>query len=147
MSPLTHLIRAGWAKKLKTSVLAFDIAQFFLSLNHMVLHAVIAKSGFPPMLGNFFASCLVGSKIMYWWNNTTSGLSSILSRLYISLVMKLFKLSPISREVHLLSYVNDSTFLGQSLYLNDNLSCSVCYERTFILSFSILSYLTTGYLI
>jgi hypothetical protein len=31
---LTHLVRAGWAKGLQTSVVAFDIAQFFPSLNH-----------------------------------------------------------------------------------------------------------------
>jgi hypothetical protein len=34
---LTHLIHAGWTKGLKTSVVAFDIAQFFLSLNHSLL--------------------------------------------------------------------------------------------------------------
>ena len=31
---LTHLVRAGWTTGLKTSVLAFDVAQFFPSLNH-----------------------------------------------------------------------------------------------------------------
>ena len=31
---LTHTIRAGWVKNLSTSTLAFDIAQFFPSLNH-----------------------------------------------------------------------------------------------------------------
>ena len=31
---LTHLIRAGWLRQCHTSVLAFDIAQFFFSLNH-----------------------------------------------------------------------------------------------------------------
>jgi len=57
---LTHLIRAGWAKKLKTSVVAFDIAQFFLSLNHDVLMVVIQKAGFPLVLGDFFHSYLTG---------------------------------------------------------------------------------------
>jgi len=51
---ITHLIRAGWAKKLKTSVVAFDIVQFFPSLNHEVLMAVIKKVGFPLVVGNFF---------------------------------------------------------------------------------------------
>ena len=31
---LTHLIRAGWLRQCHTSILAFDIAQFFPSLNH-----------------------------------------------------------------------------------------------------------------
>jgi len=31
---LTHIIQTGWVKNLSTSTLAFDIAQFFPSLNH-----------------------------------------------------------------------------------------------------------------
>jgi len=31
---LTHLIQAGWIKDLHTSMLAFNIVQFFPSLNH-----------------------------------------------------------------------------------------------------------------
>ena len=31
---LTHFIYMGWVKNLSTSMLAFDIAQFFPSLNH-----------------------------------------------------------------------------------------------------------------
>ena len=31
---LTHIIRSGWIKNMSTSTLAFDIAQFFPSLNH-----------------------------------------------------------------------------------------------------------------
>ena len=34
---LTHLVQVGWAKGLTTSVVAFDIAQFFPSINHSVL--------------------------------------------------------------------------------------------------------------
>ena len=34
---LTHLVQVGWAKGLRTSVLAFDIVQFFPSLNHQLL--------------------------------------------------------------------------------------------------------------
>jgi hypothetical protein len=33
---LTHLICAGWANNLKASVVAFDLAQFFSSINHDV---------------------------------------------------------------------------------------------------------------
>jgi retron-type reverse transcriptase len=38
---LTHLVKAGWARGLKTSVIAFDIAQFFPSLNHDMLMAIL----------------------------------------------------------------------------------------------------------
>jgi hypothetical protein len=31
---LTHLVKAGWVQSLKTSVVAFDIAQFFPLFNH-----------------------------------------------------------------------------------------------------------------
>jgi len=41
---------------LKTSVIAFDIAQFFLSINHDALMAILRKQGFPPLVVNFFAS-------------------------------------------------------------------------------------------
>jgi len=131
---LTHLIRAGWAKKLKTSVVAFDIAQFFPSLNHDVLMVVIQKAGFPPVLGNFFRSYLTGRKTMYKWDDSVSGLfaadigvgqgsglSPVLSGLYIGPVMKLFSFEPISKEVQLLSYVDDGTILTQSTHLVQNL--------------------------
>jgi hypothetical protein len=44
---LTHLIHAGWTKGLKTSVVAFDIAQFFPSLNHTLLVDILKRQGFP----------------------------------------------------------------------------------------------------
>jgi len=121
---LTHLIRAEWARKLKTSIVASDIVQFFPSLNHKVLMVVIQKAGFPPVLGNFFCSYLTGHKTMYKWDNSVSGLftvdigvgqgsglSLVLLGLYIGLVLKLFSFKPISKEVQLLSYVDDGTIL------------------------------------
>jgi hypothetical protein len=38
---LTHLVKARWARGLKTSVIAFDIMQFFPSLNHGMLMAIL----------------------------------------------------------------------------------------------------------
>jgi hypothetical protein len=37
---LSHHVRTGWSNKKVTSVLAFDIAQFFPSLNHSVLISI-----------------------------------------------------------------------------------------------------------
>jgi hypothetical protein len=42
---LTHLVQSGWAQKLQTSVVAFDIAQFFPSINHQFLLLVLRKQG------------------------------------------------------------------------------------------------------
>jgi len=92
-------------------MVAFNIMQFFPSLNHDVLMAIIAKSGFPLVMGNFFKSYLVGCKTMYKWDDFLSGffavdigvsqgsgLSPVLSGLYLAL-------DPIVREVQILSYI------------------------------------------
>jgi len=99
-------------KKLKTSMVAFDIVQFFPSLNHDILMAVIVKAGFSPVVGNFFCSYLTGHKTMYKWDDFVSGLfamdigvgqgsglSLVLSGLYIGPVLQLFSFELISREV------------------------------------------------
>ncbi|KAF8956032.1 hypothetical protein BDZ97DRAFT_1853672, partial [Flammula alnicola] len=49
------MVRAGWAKGLRTSVLAFDLAQFFPSLNHEVLVIILRKLGFLPLVVKFFS--------------------------------------------------------------------------------------------
>jgi len=43
---LSHLVHAGWTKGLHTSIVAFDIAQFFPLLNHDILTSCITKVGF-----------------------------------------------------------------------------------------------------
>ena len=52
---LTYFVRSGWAKGLKTSVVAFDIAQFFPSLNHSMLTVILRHSGFADCLVDFFS--------------------------------------------------------------------------------------------
>jgi hypothetical protein len=56
---LTHIIHAGWCAKLKTSVVAFDLSQFFPSINHDVLLSFLDKQGFVPEVVVFFRSYLV----------------------------------------------------------------------------------------
>jgi hypothetical protein len=56
---LTHVVCAGWCAKLKTSVVAFDLAQFFPSINHDVLLSILDKQGFAPEVVAFFRSYLV----------------------------------------------------------------------------------------
>ena len=77
---LTHLVRTGWARGLKTSVIAFDIAQFFPSINHDALMAILRKQGFPPLVVNFFASYLVGRSTSYTWNTFVSQTHGNISR-------------------------------------------------------------------
>jgi len=45
---LTHFIHIGWIKNMSASFLAFDIAQFFLLLNHHLLALILGKVGFDP---------------------------------------------------------------------------------------------------
>ncbi|CAA7267579.1 unnamed protein product [Cyclocybe aegerita] len=112
---LTHLMRAGWVKGLQTSALAFDIAQFFPSINHEMFMAVLRKQGFSPVLVEFFASYLVGRSTVYCWNTFQSdsrsadvgvgqgsALSPVISGLFIAPVMKLFyiKAAPLNMMFH-----------------------------------------------
>jgi len=41
---LIHLIQLDWVKNLTTSILAFNIAQFFPSLNHQLLPLILDKT-------------------------------------------------------------------------------------------------------
>jgi hypothetical protein len=131
---LTHLIHAGWTKGLKTSMVAFDIAQFFPSLNHSLLVDILKRQGFPGEVVKFFSSYLKDCSTQFLWNGLLSplcdatvgvgqgfALSPVLSALYIALVMHGFS----TRTQHLgcviLSYVDDGTIIVQSKSLSDNL--------------------------
>ncbi|CAA7270890.1 unnamed protein product [Cyclocybe aegerita] len=130
---LTHLVQAGWVKGLQTSALAFDIAQFFPSINHEMFMAVLRKQGFSPVLVEFFASYLVGRSTVYCWNTFQSdsrsadvgvgqgsALSPVISGLFIAPVMKLFYIKAAPLNMTLLSFVDDGTILAQSKQLDDN---------------------------
>ena len=69
---LIHLVQAGWAKGLKTSVVAFDIAQFFSSLNHNILTLILRHFGFLDYVMDFFSDYLVGRSTQYSWNSFLS---------------------------------------------------------------------------
>lgn len=101
---LTHLIYAGWAKNKKTSIVAFDVAQFFPFLNHNMLVKTLNKQGFVPEIGKFFAHYLTDCKTEYLWNNEHleafdatvgvgqgSALSPMLSVLYMAPILKLWE--------------------------------------------------------
>ncbi|KAJ3567969.1 hypothetical protein NP233_g6018 [Leucocoprinus birnbaumii] len=125
---------AGWAKGLKTSVIAFNIAQFFPSLNHETLLGILAKQGFPAHVCRFFASYLIGRGTRYLWNSFSSDLRStdvdvgqgsafspVLSALYLAPVIRLFERRAAHVRCDILSYVDDGTLIVQRKTLADNL--------------------------
>jgi len=66
---LTHFICIGWVRNLSTNTLAFDISQFFPSLNHQLLTLILGKAGLDPRVVKFFLNYLVGRRTQYFWNN------------------------------------------------------------------------------
>jgi len=62
---LTHIIQSGWVKNLYTSTVAFDITQFFPSLNHQLLSFILNKVGFDHKVSKFFSNYLVNRKTKY----------------------------------------------------------------------------------
>ena len=69
---LTHIVHSGWTKNKSTSVLTFDIVQFFPSLNHCLLTIIFGKVGLEPKVASFFTDYLVKRKTNYTWNELSS---------------------------------------------------------------------------
>ena len=139
---LTHIIRSGWSKNLPTSTLAFDISQFFPSLNHRLLTKIIHKAGLNNHVINFFSNYLINRKTNYLWNNFSSpifninvgigqglALSPILSTLYLSLFLHILEkqLKNLKIPISIISFVNNRLFISQDKLLemsNIHLFCS-----------------------
>ena len=124
---LTHIIWIGWVKNLTTSILAFDIIQFFLSLNHHLLTLIMKKAGFDNHIISFFSNYLMNRKTNYFWNNfifpifninvevgQSSMLSSILSALYLSPFIYILEnhLKILKILISIISFVNDGLFIS-----------------------------------
>jgi len=52
-------------------MLAFDIAQFFLSLNHQLIPLILKKVRFDSRISYFFSDYLVNRKTKYSWDSFT----------------------------------------------------------------------------
>ena len=136
---LTHLIYAGQVKNCSTSILAFNITQFFSSLNYQLISQVLNKTGFNSRVSQFFDNYIVSRKTKYLWNDSSShyfdinvgvrqgsALFPILSTFYLSLIFYIFD-KKIKIPVSVLFFVDDRLFITQnkSLYIsNSNLFCS-----------------------
>ena len=141
---LTHIICSEWAKNLTTSTLAFDIAQFFPSLNHQLLPLILDKAGLNWKILIFFKNYLVGRKTKYLWNNFISlffnmnirisqelALSPILSALYLSPIFHSFEncLKILKIPISIISFVDNSIFIFQSKFiLHSNANLFYCYN-------------------
>ena len=136
---LTHTIWAGWVKNLSTSTLAFNITQFFPSLNYQLLSLIMKKAGFDHRIVFFFANYLVDRRTNYLWNNFSShtfsinvgvgqgsALSPILSALYLSPFIYILE-NCLKNPTSFIFFVNDGLFISQSNSIdifNSHLYCS-----------------------
>ena len=138
---LTHIIHSGQIKNLLTSTLAFDIIQFFLSLNHYLLTLILKKAEFNNCVIFFFTNYLVGRKTNYLQNNFSSpifdvnvgvgqdsALSPILSALYLSLFLYILEkqLKNLNILVSIISFIDDGLFISQSKSFYTSNSCLFC---------------------
>ena len=139
---LIHVIWSGWVKNKTTSILAFNIAQFFPSLNYHLLNLFLKKAGLDPKVTSFFADFLVRRKTNYMWNDFSSptyevnvGIgqgsapSPILSTLYLSLLLYILekRLKNLNIPVSLISFVDNSLIISQNKLIdisNSQLFCS-----------------------
>ena len=110
----------------------FDIAQFFLFLNHQLLSCIFNKTGFDPKVLRFFQNYLVRQKTQYvlisffssFFNidvGVGQGLAlfSILYTLYISLVFHILEncLNSLTIPISFLSFVNNSLLVAKNKFL------------------------------
>ena len=153
---LTYFIQSGWIKNNMTSTLAFDIAQFFPSLNHCLLPPILRKARFDSKIDCSFSNYLVGRKTWYFWNNFSffffnidigvkqgSPLSPILSVLYLAPVLYILKrhLKTLKILVSILSFVDNSLLIVQSKLLtisNSFLFCSYDITSSFLEKFGLI---------
>jgi len=119
----------GWVRNLPTSTLAFNILQFFLSLNHWLLTLILDKAGLDTRVVKFFSNYLVGRKTQYFWNNFSSlffnvdigvgqglVLSPILSAIYLAFFHHILEnhLKILKIPISILSFVDDGLLVAQS---------------------------------
>ena len=138
---LTYIIHSGWVKNLSTSILAFDIAQFFIFLNHCFFTCILQKAGIDSHIVKFFANYLTDRKKNYVWNNFSSSmfevnigvgqgsaLSPILSALYLSPFIYILEncLKNYNIPVSIILFVDDGLFISQDKSLISSNSCLFC---------------------
>jgi len=153
---LTHIVRHGWVKRKSTSTLAFDISQFFPSLNHHLLVRILDKAGLNPKVSNFFVNYLVRRSTKYSWNDFLSpsfmvdigvgqgyALSPILSALYLSPLIYILekRIKNLNLPISILSFIDDGLFIAQNSSFstsNAQLFCSYNILSNLLNSFGLI---------
>lgn len=127
---LIYLICTSWVKDFDTSTLVFDIAQFFLLLNHHLLPLILNKVGFDSRILSSFSNYLINRKTQYVWNSFVSlffradidigqefAFSPILVSFYITPIFHIFEKRSkdllLNIPVSVLSFVDVSLFISQ----------------------------------
>ena len=139
-SYILHSLRMG--QECQYKYLSIWHRHFFSSLNHQLLSHIFNKAGFNLKVSFFFQNYLVGWKTQYVWNSffssfynidvgvgQGSALSSILSALYISLILHILEnyLKILKIPISFLSFVDDGLLVAQNKslsVLNSLLFCS-----------------------
>ena len=139
---LTHIIQSGWARGRATSSLAFDISQFFPSLNHRLLVLILEKARLDSKVMAFFANYLIQRSTKYLWNNLSSpllevnvGVSQgsvllpILSTLYLSPFLYILenRFKNLNIPISILLFVDDGLLIVQNksfIISNSHIFCS-----------------------
>ena len=126
---LTHIICSEQVKNLSTSILVFNITQFFLLLNHYLLTLILEKVGFDLQVVQFFLNYLISRKTHYFWNSFTSpsfdinigvdqglALSPILSAFYLLSFLYILEnhLKILKISISILSFINNGLHIIQS---------------------------------
>ena len=129
-------------------MLAFDITQFFLLLNHQLLSLILDKAGFNPRIFTFFSNYLIDRQTQYIWNNFVSPFfradvgvrqgSALSPILYIITIFHIFK----KRTNSLLSsiFVSTFSFIDNGLFISQKKSYEKLNTNLFF-SYSIISFL------
>jgi len=117
-------------------VVAFDIAQFFPSLNHSILTTILQHSGFTDCIISFFSHYLIGRSTQYSWNSFLSNaydidvgvgqglaLFLILSTFYIVPILHLFERQAqvLNLDSFILLFIDDGLLVSQRKTYNKTL--------------------------
>ena len=143
---LMDMITENRDRGLHTTILARDIAQFFPSMSHEVICALLTKLGFNSKIIHFLAAFLQDRSTTYTWDGIATDthfqcsdgvpqgdpLSPVLSALYLSLVIKHLFPWNYERWINTLFFVDDGTLICSSPSLEDNVSTLSLFYKHFL---------------